>query len=111
MDGDRRRLRCSPNHGDYGHRRNAGRQCDRNLFRACDLLRGGEMVRRWQGACLWSIAGRASSGGGRLKWTIAETARRMNGGAAYEKTSAIRVRHVGFGFGPWMQSRPELPST
>ena len=46
----RRRVGGPPNHGHDGDRRDAGRQRDRNLLRACDLLPGGEVVRRGQGA-------------------------------------------------------------
>ena len=53
MDGERRRVGCPANHGHDRDRRDDGRQRDRNLLRAGDLLPGGEMVRRRQGAGRW----------------------------------------------------------
>jgi HAE1 family hydrophobic/amphiphilic exporter-1 len=62
---------CPANHGHDGDWRDDGRESDRNLFRACDLLPGGEMVRRRQGTDRYRTARNSRAGGGGLKWSTA----------------------------------------
>ena len=66
----RRRRGGPPNHGHHSHRRDAGRQFDRDLLRAGNLLPGGEMVRCQHGARCGSVAGNAHSGGGGLTCNV-----------------------------------------
>ena len=75
VDRHRRRFGGPPNHGHHGDRRNAGCQRDRHLLHPRDLLPGGEMVWRRQGARFGNVASNARSSGGRLRWTTARMAR------------------------------------
>ena len=62
-----RGLGGASDHGNHRHRRNGGRQCDRNFLRTSHFLSGGEVVGCRRRARSWSVAGRACAGRGRLR--------------------------------------------
>ena len=85
--------------GDYGDRRDDGCQRDWNLFRAGHFLSRREMVRRRQGARFGSVAGRAGTSGGGLKWTAASTTRKGEmAERLMKKLMPIHSCHTGPGY-------------
>ena len=110
MDGDRRRFGGAPDHGHGRDRRHAGGERHRHFFHSGDLLSGGEMVRRWQGARSRCSASNARAGAGRLRCATNSWTRETPAERFYEEAAAIDFRCPGIESDGRVHGRPELPS-